>query len=504
MPAIPRDAATIVLTRPGSDALEILLTQRPATMKFAAGLHVFPGGAVDREDHDVDLVRRSVLTPDEARAAFGEARPGVECLAFYLAAVREMFEEAGVLLAERTEGRAIDAELLDLREAVARGDLPWREFCARFDLRLRTDLLVYLCRWITPTSLPRRFDTRFFAAPLPEGQKASGDDREVERLAWMPPRAALDAMASGQIQMWLPTSTTLQHLADARDFAEIRSGLAGGAPGAVTLEDHSALVRRVLCPNPGVLTGPGTNTYLVGHREIAVIDPGVQDDTLLDTIEETVRALDGKISCILLTHIHPDHIGGAEDLGDRNQAPILCGPGGSSYLPFEARELADGEVIELDGATLVAHHMPGHATEHVCYRLNEEQAVFSGDLIVGQGTVMIAPPDGDMKLYLRSLRALDALGPGRIYPGHHPPIENPQAQIASLITHRNERTEKVVRALREEPRELDDLLVEVYDDVGEELLPFARGSLEATLLMLEEENRARRRGHRWGTARRPD
>ncbi len=99
MPATPRDAATIVLTRPGSEALEILMTQRPATMKFAAGLHVFPGGAVDPEDHDADLVRRSGLTPDEARAAFGEARPGVECLAFYLAAVREMFEEAGLLLA---------------------------------------------------------------------------------------------------------------------------------------------------------------------------------------------------------------------------------------------------------------------------------------------------------------------------------------------------------------------------------------------------------------------
>lgn len=503
MPVTPRDASTVVLTRPGAAGLEVLLTQRPPSMNFAAGLHVFPGGAVDAGDLNPALAGRSALPAGAAAAALGSEKSAAHCLAYYLAAVRELFEEAGILLAEHAGGAplAVSEAALSSRAAVAGGTLGWIEFCERFDLRLRCDLLVYLARWITPASMPRRFDTRFFAAPLPPGQQPQPDPGEVEHLAWMTPRAALEALRRGQIQMWLPTSTTLHHLADAREFEEIRISLASGPPGSIVSETVSPLVRRVVAPNPGLLTGPGTNAYIVGSGEVAVIDPALQDEPFLEALEEPVRAGRGRIACVLLTHVHPDHVGGSEELADRHGAPVLCGPGGAGLLPFPARELAEGEKIRVGGATLTVVHAPGHAPEHLCFLLEEERALFSGDVIVGEGTVMITPPEGDMARYMRSLRRLQALALRRIYPGHHAVIDQPDLKLAALIAHREQRTRKVLGALSRGPRPIEDLLREVYADVAPPLLPLARGSLEAILLMLEQDGSARREGERWLASR---
>ena len=217
-PVLARPAATVVLLRPGSDPTrpgpEVLLTLRPDSMAFGGGLHVFPGGRVDPGDGDPRILRRSRGgDPDR------------------VAALRELFEEAGVLVADRADGSpagsdpGLAAELPHLRAAVAAGELDLAAILERFELTLATDRLVPIARWQTPRAYPRRFDTRFFAVELPAGAELDLDPREVAGHSWLTPSAALGAMAAGEIQLWPPTSTTLQRLEHAPDIAAVRAGL---------------------------------------------------------------------------------------------------------------------------------------------------------------------------------------------------------------------------------------------------------------------------------------
>ena len=186
----PRPAATVVLLRPGPAGLEVLLTHRPVTMVFAGGAHVFPGGRVDPGDADMALAARSVLGATDAAAALGgDLSPDV-ALAAHMAAIRELFEEAGILLADTA---ASPERIGEARSALLGGDVTLAGLAVDLDLTLRTDRLVPLSRWVTPVSSPRRFDTRFFAAMLPDGAEPTFEGREVAGHAWMRPDDALAA-----------------------------------------------------------------------------------------------------------------------------------------------------------------------------------------------------------------------------------------------------------------------------------------------------------------------
>ena len=225
-----RPAATIVLVRPGPAGLEVLLTRRPDSMAFAAGLHVFPGGRVDPTDTGPELV---------ARARTGPSDPPDDDLGHRIAAIRETWEEVGVLLADRRgRGPSGAPSLADDRSPSGEPPIPARRtadagaasdfatLVGDLDLELRTDALVEVARWTTPRAYPSRFAARFFVAELPPGSELRPDPREVAGLAWLTPRAALAEMAAGRIAMWPPTSTTLQRLERARSFDDIREGLA--------------------------------------------------------------------------------------------------------------------------------------------------------------------------------------------------------------------------------------------------------------------------------------
>ena len=250
----------------------------------------------------------------------------------------------------------------------------------------------------------------------------------------------------------------------------------------------SPMVRRIVASNPGVMTGPGTNTYLVGIDEIAVIDPGPDDAAHLDAI---AGCGGDRIRWILLTHTHEDHSPGAAGLKKRTGAEILAfGPGeGRGKVRLDGT-LGDGAVIEATEFHLTALHTPGHASNHLCYLLNEERTLFTGDHIMQGSTVVISPPDGDMATYLDSLERLKTIRPRlkAIAPGHGHVIDDPLAVIDATIAHRLAREAQVLDVLREGgPAAITDLVEQIYADVVPELHPVARRTVWAHLRKLADE-----------------
>lgn len=252
-------------------------------------------------------------------------------------------------------------------------------------------------------------------------------------------------------------------------------------------------VRRLLAPNPGVMTGPGTNTYILGERELGIIDPGPAIESHIDKLASL-----GNIAWIAVTHTHRDHSPGAQPLARRTGA-IRVGAAVPSEGPqdrgFEPDEtLADRESLTVDGMQVTAVATPGHASNHLCYWLEDRGWLFTGDHIMGGSTVVIAPPDGDMSAYLASLEGLKPLGLTRLLPGHGAPIDEPLAAIDGLIQHRLKREAKVLAALSREAQPLTALLPQVYDDVPQALHGAASLSLRAHLEKLVGDGVAEQEG----------
>jgi glyoxylase-like metal-dependent hydrolase (beta-lactamase superfamily II) len=249
------------------------------------------------------------------------------------------------------------------------------------------------------------------------------------------------------------------------------------------------LVTRVLGPNPGPLTGPGTNTYLVGQEELAVIDPGPADPAHMAAI---LDAATGRIRLIVCTHTHADHCAAATTLAQASGAPILgrpASPGGHDVpLRFD-RVLEDGGQVTLAGVSLAVIATPGHASNHLCFLLEQTGMLFCGDHIVQGSTVVIPPPDGNMRAYLASLRRLADADSRILAPGHGYLLGEPRDQVARLLRHRLAREDKVRQALRASGGSagLTALLPAVYDDVPAALHPLAACSLQAHLEKLLED-----------------
>jgi glyoxylase-like metal-dependent hydrolase (beta-lactamase superfamily II) len=241
-------------------------------------------------------------------------------------------------------------------------------------------------------------------------------------------------------------------------------------------------VTRVLAGNPGPLTLEGTNTWIVGDAPAVVIDPGPGDPAHLDDV---VREA-GSVGAILVTHSHEDHADGADRLASMTGAPVYRwrpGPGGSGT------RLKDGEEIRAGAVRIIALHTPGHSPDHTAFFLESGGALFTGDAVLGRGTSVIDPPEGDLAAYLRSLRRMQEVGARLIYPGHGPVVFDAAAKLQEYLEHRQDREAQVLAALVERPMAPAELVERIYVDYAAELLPLAERSVLAHLEKLEAEGR---------------
>ena len=258
-------------------------------------------------------------------------------------------------------------------------------------------------------------------------------------------------------------------------------------------------VVRLTAPNPGVMTGPGTNSYIVGTRELALVDPGPAIDSHVAAL---IAAVGDRLKWILCTHTHLDHSPAAAALKRATGARIAGLPTAqdgrqdANFAPD--RVLGDGDAVAIDGMTLRAVFTPGHVANHLCYLLEQHKLLFTGDHVMQGSTVVISPPGGDMQAYLASLDKLLALDIAALAPGHGHVIDAPHEEARKLIAHRLKRERKIADALeRHGPGTLDELVPHAYDDVSEKLYPPAKRSLHAHLIKLEREGRAKVDGERW-------
>lgn len=395
-----RPAATVVVLRDGSQGPEALLTRRPATMAFGPGLHVFPGGALDPADHDPRLLDRLLGA---------ESLPPLHAGPFAVAAIRELFEEAGVLLATRPDGTAPDGRALDgARTSAGR----FAGAVVGDDLRLRADWLVPLSRWVTPPVYPRRFDARFFVARLPDGATPAFDPRETAGHVWLTPSAALDEMAERRIAMWTPTSTTLQQLVAARGLDDVRhhlSPLARGAEQAEAVDHPAPGIARIRSGAAGGIPGQAVDTFLVGLDRLVVVDPGDPGDEAAATLAGIAAGLGARLAAVLLTAPVPDHAGGAEGLALRFGIPVRAAAGARRVLVSEIEPLAGGDVLDLSDLPIVVHATPGTHPDHLAFDVPDAGAVLVGDL-EGPGPSRAIPTPVDDAALSRSLATLDSLG----------------------------------------------------------------------------------------------
>ncbi len=575
-------AATVLLLRDGQHGLEVLMTRRSTQASFAPSAYVFPGGGIEADDEKYasnELVAGISTARIATTFIASRATQSAQHIAWALAAIRESFEELGIVLAKQAGGAWVSQAQVSALDRHA-------HFYAQMQtqgFQLAADEVFLLAHWITDRDMPKRFDVPFLVARMPAGQTPVADEKEQFAPEWVRPQDALARHEAKQFFMIFPTIRTLEKLCAYATVNDVLHACASEKPlwtscpraaymhcKEVRLMEHEAAygelamvspygqlahelswqheravqllqhVWRLTAPNPSIMTGPGTNTYIVGTPEkgYVVIDPGPD---IASHIERILRVTCGDIVAIVCTHSHPDHSPAAKPLQMRivessNTVPMALTAEFAQHIcpilglasTLSARDSAwfDPDITLQNNEQLTPYfrrpydempfeislqviHTPGHAANHVCLILPEDGLLFSGDHILNGSTTVIDPPDGDMTDYLDSLDALHALCKQHdlrfILPAHGyvlsvcdaaqglgPDVDEQrggahsdsrggaQRAIAALKAHRLKREAKVIAAMKLKPKgSIEELVPIAYQDVDAKLWPIAARSLAA-------------------------
>lgn len=484
-PAI-RPAAGVLLAREGPGGLQVYLLHRAGRSAFLPGFHCFPGGAAEAADNQVP-----VASPADSHYLVA-------------AAARELFEETGVLIVDGPLPPS--AERDEIRRRLLAGESVFGAMLKRHDLRVDGSRLRPAGIRVTPPYSALRFRARFFLARVRDGEDPQPAPGEFASGDWWSVPAALRAWAAGQMLLVPPTLDALLRL-DRYDLAEALRSLES-SPEGDGLEGPALPLAPGLfyVPQKTRTLPPASHTLcvLVGGRRVLVVDPGSPDPAELGLVFDALQALqaEGRAPTeIVLTHHHPDHVGGAPALSESLGLPIAAHAETADRLPFPVdRTIEDGEQWDLGPDpfghrwVLQALHTPGHAPGHVCLWDEARRFVIAGDMVAGVGTIVIDPPEGDLARYLESLQRLRQLEPRLVLAAHGAPLGPGSDVFGRYLEHRLWREQRVVAAL---PGTLGDLLPRVYEDVSPAVYPLAERSLLAHLLKLEAEGRAERQGEVW-------
>lgn len=486
----PKDAAAVILLRHNTnpDNPQVFWVKRSLKLVFLGGFYAFPGGKAESSDAEAPVANSA---DDRDRAAM------ISC------AAREMFEETGVLLAHGAETLTI-GQRTSVLDDLESGRMSWPELLSHYGLKLEANDFTFVGRWVTPPFALKRFDTWFFLVNCPPKQEPDvTGEGELESGEWISAREAYAKWQRNEVLAAPPVLHALNTLAE---------GLTGDLVGRFLSEPeaHRQPTRKIefrphyICFPVRTPTKPPathTNSYLIyTSSEILVIDPGspYEDEqlALAEAVDELIAG--GRtVREIVLTHVHPDHVAGVNALNDHletkhgTRVPVAAhrktAESLKHHFPVD-RFIEDDELLTLEGEPSIilrAMHTPGHARGHLCFHDERNGALISGDNVVGFGSVLIDPADGNMSEYFDSLRRMRALPNVTVLlPGHGPAVANPYEKLDEYISHRLEREANILNAVREGASTPAEIVARVYTDVSPKALVMAERAVLAHLAKL--------------------
>ncbi len=482
----PKDAAAIILLRQDTNPAnpEVFWVKRSDKLAFLGGFHAFPGGQIDASDTEV-LVRNS---PDPQTATMISG------------AARELFEELGVLVARGGE-TLTKGQRVSLLDDLESGRTSWPALLKHYELFLDAHDFTYVGRWVTPPFNARRFDTWFFLVNCPPRQEPNVIAGELASGEWITAAAAYDYWSRDEVVAVPPTLHALRSL---------RAGISSGlVERFLSIEQAHGVPERRITFRPNYLCfpvrtptrPPATHTccYIVHNsKEMLIFDPGSpyedEQQALAECVDEMIS--EGRqVRKIIMTHLHPDHVGGVNALKSHLGGKVPVGAHAQTAAALENIRvdhlIEDNEVITLEGEPqlrLRALHTPGHALGHLCFHDDARGVLMTGDNIVGVGSVLIDPPQGNMRDYMKSLERMRSLpGLSILLGGHGPAVATPYQKIDEYISHRLEREQNILAAVRAGATTPKEIVEKVYTDVSPKAYAMAERAVVAHLERLQED-----------------